>query len=148
LYYRISGLNIELPALRERTDKAKLIQYLHERLRKEEPGPALSQPMLDLLVTHPWPGNMRQLVHVLKVGMAMADEEVLEEWHLPDDFFDDLDAMTQADESSQREQEEPLEQLIPRLLNEFKGNVSQTAKTAGVSRNTVYKYSKPKENDV
>lgn len=151
LYYRISGLNIELPALRERTDKAALIKYLHERLRKEEPGPALSQAMLDLLVTHPWPGNMRQLAHVLKVGMAMADEEELEEWHLPDDFFDDLDAMTQVDDSvegsSQREQDEPLEQLIPRLLNEFKGNVSQTAKTAGVSRNTVYKYSKPKESD-
>jgi sigma-54 dependent transcriptional regulator, acetoin dehydrogenase operon transcriptional activator AcoR len=134
--------------LRERTDKAALIKYLHERLRKEEPGPALSQAMLDLLVTHPWPGNMRQLAHVLKVGMAMADEEELEEWHLPDDFFDDLDAITQVDGSvegsSQREQDEPLEQLIPRLLNEFKGNVSQTAKTAGVSRNTVYKYAKLK----
>ncbi len=151
LYYRISGLNIELPALRERTDKAELIKYLHERLRKEEPGPALSQPMLDLLVTHPWPGNMRQLVHVLKVGMAMADEEVLEEWHLPDDFFDDLDAMMPTDDSVQlsstSEQDEPLEKLIPRLLNEFKGNVSQTAKTAGVSRNTVYKYAKLNEEN-
>ncbi|QRV22546.1 sigma-54-dependent Fis family transcriptional regulator [Marinomonas foliarum] len=151
LYYRISGMNIELPALRERTDKAALIKYLHERLRKEEPGPALSQAMLDLLVTHPWPGNMRQLAHVLKVGMAMADEEELEEWHLPDDFFDDLDAMGQVDDSTSSkagsEQDEPLEDLIPRLLNEFKGNVSQTAKTAGVSRNTVYKYAKPKESD-
>jgi transcriptional regulator with PAS, ATPase and Fis domain len=148
LYYRISGLNIELPALRERTDKTELIKYLHERLRKEEPGPALSQAMLDLLVTHPWPGNMRQLAHVLKVGMAMADEEVLEEWHLPDDFFDDLDAMIPTDDSVQlnstSEQNESLEQLIPRLLSKFKGNVSQTAKTAGVSRNTVYKYGKLK----
>lgn len=148
LYYRISGLNIELPALRERTDKAELIKYLHERLRKEEPGPALSQAMLDLLVTHPWPGNMRQLAHVLKVGMAMADEEELEEWHLPDDFFDDLDSMSQTDDAlqvaSSSEPEEPLEDLIPKLLHEFKGNVSQTAKTAGVSRNTVYKYAKLK----
>nr|WP_198666551.1 sigma-54-dependent Fis family transcriptional regulator [Marinomonas shanghaiensis] len=150
LYYRISGLNIELPALRERADKAELIQYLHNRLRKEEPGPALSPDMLELLVRHPWPGNMRQLVHVLKVGMAMADEEVLEEWHLPDDFFDDLDASASFDvkvPDSSSEHDEPLERLIPRLLSEFKGNVSQTAKTAGVSRNTVYKYAKGKEND-
>ncbi|WP_137168977.1 sigma-54-dependent Fis family transcriptional regulator [Marinomonas sp. FW-1] len=151
LYYRISGLNIELPALRERTDKAELIRYLHERLRKEEPGPALSSDMLELLVRHPWPGNMRQLAHVLKVGMAMADEEELEEWHLPDDFFDDLDAMGQVDDSASSkaasEQDEPLEDLIPRLLNEFKGNVSQTAKTAGVSRNTVYKYAKLKDEN-
>lgn len=148
LYYRISGLNIELPALRERTDKAKLIQYLHERLRKEEPGPALSPEMLALLARHPWPGNMRQLAHVLKVGMAMADESVLEDWHLPDDFFDDLDAAPSFDlteSNSQSDQIEPLERLIPRLLSEFKGNVSQTAKTAGVSRNTVYKYAKAKD---
>jgi sigma-54 dependent transcriptional regulator, acetoin dehydrogenase operon transcriptional activator AcoR len=150
LYYRISGLNIELPALRERADKAELIQYLHNRLRKEEPGPALSPDMLELLVRHPWPGNMRQLVHVLKVGMAMADEEVLEEWHLPDDFFDDLDASASFDvkvPDSSSEHDEPLERLIPRLLSEFKGNVSQTAKTAGVSRNTVYKYAKGKDNN-
>lgn len=147
LYYRISGLNIELPALRERADKAELIRYLHNRLCNEEPGPALSQDMLHLLVSHPWPGNMRQLAHVLKVGMAMADEEVMEEWHLPDDFFDDLDAadfdQTEPDSVGQ---DEPLERLIPRLLHDFKGNVSQTAKAAGVSRNTVYKYAKASEN--
>lgn len=151
LYYRISGLNIKLPALRERSDKAQLIQYLHNRLRKEEPGPTLSKAMLDLLIKHPWPGNMRQLAHVLKVGMAMADEEVLEEWHLPDDFFDDLDHNMESFikvSATDTNHEEPLELLIPRLLHEFKGNVSQTAKTAGVSRNTVYKYAKPKdEND-
>jgi transcriptional regulator of acetoin/glycerol metabolism len=145
LYYRISGLNIELPPLRQRQDKAQLIQYLHNRLRQEEPGPELSAEMLALLVQHPWPGNMRQLVHVLKVGMAMADEDVLEEWHLPDDFFEDLnegnlDSSKSHDAPDDRH--EPLEILIPRLLNEYKGNVSQTAKVAGVSRNTVYKYGK------
>ncbi|MEP0073859.1 MAG: sigma-54-dependent Fis family transcriptional regulator [Marinomonas sp.] len=147
LYYRISGLNIKLPALRERTDKAGLIQYLHNRLRKEEPGPPLSEEMIDLLVEHPWPGNIRQLAHVLKVGMAMADEEILEEWHLPDDFFDDLDAMEGIPLDLNVEKEEPLEKRIPRLLNEFKGNVSQTAKTAGVSRNTVYKYARLKAGE-
>jgi transcriptional regulator of acetoin/glycerol metabolism len=50
-----------------------------------------------------------------------------------------------AESSPTTGQNEPLERLIPRLLNEFKGNVSQTAKTAGVSRNTVYKYGKLKD---
>ncbi len=145
LYYRISGLNIELPALRERKDKAELIKYLHNRLRKEEPGPDLSEDMVDLLAKHPWPGNMRQLAHVLKVGLAMADEEVLEEWHLPDDFFDDLGVIHHCDEMEIHQvnnSEESIEKLIPRLLIEYKGNVSKTAKKAGVSRNTVYKYAK------
>ncbi len=146
LYYRISGLNIELPPLRKRHDKVKLIAYLHARLSQEEPSPPLSDTMLALLEKHPWPGNMRQLAHTLKVGMAMADGDELEEWHLPDDFFDDL--MMSPPESTEVSVDsvatEPLEQLIPRLLSEYKGNVSQTAKAAGVSRNTVYKYTKLK----
>lgn len=143
LYYRISGLNIELPALKLRQDKRELIAYVHERLRAEEPGPALSDAMLDLLEAHPWPGNMRQLVHVLKVGMAMADEDELEEWHLPDDFFDDLNNgidKVDADGDHSDGLKEPIEETITRLLEEYQGNVSRTAKAAGVSRNTVYKY--------
>jgi transcriptional regulator of acetoin/glycerol metabolism len=139
LYYRISGLNIELPSLRDRSDKAELINYVFERLRLEEPALPLSDSLLDMLVRHPWPGNMRQLVHVLKVGMAMADGDELEDWHLPDDFFDELDAPHQPGTSPDVE---PLERLIPRLLKEHNGNVSKTAKAAGVSRNTVYKYSR------
>ncbi|WP_067036779.1 sigma-54-dependent Fis family transcriptional regulator [Marinomonas gallaica] len=143
LYYRISGLNIELPALKLRQDKRELIAYVHERLRAEEPGPALTEAMLDLLEEHPWPGNMRQLVHVLKVGMAMADEDELEEWHLPDDFFDDLNNSADQDDagvSHSDTSKEPIEETIARLLEEHQGNVSRTAKAAGVSRNTVYKY--------
>lgn len=143
LYYRISGLNIELPALKLRQDKRELIAYVHERLRAEEPSPALTEAMLDLLEEHPWPGNMRQLVHVLKVGMAMADEDELEEWHLPDDFFDDLNNSTDQDDagvSHSDTSKEPIEETIARLLEEHQGNVSRTAKAAGVSRNTVYKY--------
>ena len=143
LYYRISGLNIELPSLRDRADKKELIKYVHQRLREEEPGPELTNSLHDLLVRHPWPGNMRQLVHVLKVGMAMADGEPLEDWHLPDDFFDELDKVPA--ESVAKGGEEPLDRLIPRLLREYNGNVSQTAKAAGVSRNTVYKYAKAAE---
>ncbi|MEC8080304.1 MAG: sigma 54-interacting transcriptional regulator, partial [Pseudomonadota bacterium] len=142
LYYRISGLNIELPSLRQRQDKRKLISYVHERLRIEEPGPALSEEMLALLEGHPWPGNMRQLVHVLKVGMAMADGDELEDWHLPDDFFDDL--QTSAQVSEEQSEPESYDVLIPKLLAQTQGNVSQTAKLAGVSRNTVYKYAKEK----
>ena len=138
LYYRISGLNIELPSLRTRQDKRQLISYVHERLRKEEPGPVLSPALLDLLAQHPWPGNMRQLVHVLKVGMAMADGDELEDWHLPDDFFDDLTRQAEP------EVQESYDVLIPKLLAQTHGNVSQTAKLAGVSRNTVYKYAKEK----
>ncbi|WP_341936966.1 sigma-54-dependent Fis family transcriptional regulator [Marinimicrobium sp. C2-29] len=139
LYYRISGLNVELPPLRERADRRKLILYVHERLRREEPGPPLSNQMLELLDQHPWPGNVRQLVFVLKVGMAMADGDPLEDSHLPDDFYDEL-ADKRPVGLKKEADGEPLKELIPRLFKQYQGNVSQTAQAAGVSRNTVYKY--------
>lgn len=133
LYYRIAGLNVELPSLRERTDTKALISFVHQRLVQEEPGPPLSDSMLDLLARHRWPGNIRQLVHVLKVGMAMADGDLLEEDDLPDDFFADT-----ADPVC--EPTEPLSELLPRLYRANDRNIARTARAAGVSRNTVYKY--------
>lgn len=140
LYYRIAGLNVELPSLRERTDKKALIQFVHQLLQQAEPGPPLSEGMLDLLVRHRWPGNMRQLVHVLRVGMAMADGDLLEEDHLPDDFFADTTEPPSV-------QTEPLSELLPRLYRAHGGNISRTARAAGVSRNTVYKYLRPLTTD-
>lgn len=136
LYYRIAGLNVELPSLRERADIKALITFVHQRLLQEEPGPSLSADMLDLLARHRWPGNMRQLVHALKVGMAMADGDLLQEDHLPDDFFADATEPVSI-------QTEPLSELLPRLYRANGGNISRTARAAGVSRNTVYKYLRP-----
>lgn len=136
LYYRIAGLNVELPALRERTDIEALITFIHHRLLQAEPGPPLSAGMLQLLARHRWPGNMRQLVHALKVGMAMADGDLLEEDHLPDDFFADNTEPVSV-------RAEPLSELLPRLYRAHSGNISRTARAAGVSRNTVYKYLRP-----
>lgn len=140
LYYRIAGLNVELPSLRERTDIKALITFVHQRLLQAEPGPPLSASMLDLLARHPWPGNVRQLVHALQVGMAMADGDILEETHLPDDFFADAGEPVSV-------QTEPLDEMLPRLYRANGGNVSRTARAAGVSRNTVYKYLRPLKPD-
>lgn len=141
LYYRISGLNVELPPLRDRQDRKQLIRYVHQLMVKEEPGPPLSNAMVDILDKHPWPGNTRQLVNVLKIALAMADGDEMEDWHLPPDFFEEMKKEAVVDNS----EAEPLEVLVPRLLEEFNGNVSKTAKAAGISRTTVYKYMKSED---
>ncbi|WLQ13132.1 sigma-54-dependent Fis family transcriptional regulator [Hahella aquimaris] len=157
LYYRISGLNLELPPLRERADKAKLIEYVHGRLTRSagETYHPLSADVLAMLADHPWPGNVRQLISILSVALAMADGDPIEDWHIPDDFYDDLNGIGLAEPNGDslgedadgfgdgpaiRNPKEELEAKIVRLYREYGGNVSQTAKAAGVSRNTVYKY--------
>ncbi|GFM88794.1 sigma-54-dependent Fis family transcriptional regulator [Pseudomonas cichorii] len=142
LYYRISGLNIELPPLRERTDKQALVQRIWEQHREPHQRAGFCNEVLDLFEHHPWPGNLRQLNSVIQVALALADEQKITFEHLPEDFF--LDA--QLDE----ERDEPVAALrlkgsfpctedLNHLLQAAGGNISQLAKRLGVSRNTLYK---------
>ena len=152
LYYRISGLNTEVPALRHREDKAALIKYMYNRLQEDEGRIPMSSEVEDLLISHPWPGNMRQLANVLKIAHAMADGGTMEPEHLPADFYDDLNKVMEAPPAAEtneidraesaaiQETAEALENRIQELYRQVGGNVSRTARLAGVSRNTVYKY--------
>ena len=64
LYYRLAGIELELPALRDRSDRRELIRDV---LRSEGGAEAgLSAEAERLLMDYPWPGNIRQLRHVLR----------------------------------------------------------------------------------
>ncbi|MCQ3001973.1 sigma-54-dependent Fis family transcriptional regulator [Pseudomonas syringae] len=140
LYYRISGLNLELPPLRERTDKAALVQRLWDQHREVQQTRGFEPKVLELFDRHPWPGNLRQLSNVIQVALALADDEVIATEHLPDDFFADLEMDLQgmqpvlSDKAQLREVEN-----LDELLRAAGGNISQLAKRLGVSRNTLYK---------
>ncbi|RBC04174.1 sigma-54-dependent Fis family transcriptional regulator [Pseudomonas sp. MWU12-2115] len=138
LYYRIGGLTLELPPLRERSDKEALFKRLWEQHREPTQWAGLSREVLELFTRHPWPGNLRQVSSVMQVALAMAEEQPVKPEHLPDDFFVDLEM-------------EPVE-LAPPLgvdLNDTEalsrellaagGNISHLARRLGVSRNTLYK---------
>ncbi|MDG9923603.1 MULTISPECIES: sigma-54-dependent Fis family transcriptional regulator [unclassified Pseudomonas] len=136
LYYRISGLNLELPPLRERTDKAALFQRVWEHHREPSQWAGLSREVLALFQRHPWPGNLRQLSSVMQIALAMADDQPIRVEHLPDDFFADLE--TEADAPPARE---ALPEILD-LASQYQacgGNISHLARSLGLSRNTLYK---------
>lgn len=91
LYYRIGGLTLELPPLRERSDKQALFKRLWEQHREPSQWAGLSREVLELFGRHPWPGNLRQVSSVIQVALAMAEEQPVRLEHLPDDFFVDLE---------------------------------------------------------
>ncbi|MDM8349539.1 sigma-54-dependent Fis family transcriptional regulator [Pseudomonas sp. sp1636] len=140
LYYRISGLNLELPPLRERSDKAAMFQRIWDYHREPQQAAGLSHEVLALFERHPWPGNLRQLSSVLQIALAMADDQPIRSEHLPDDFFADLQ------EEPEIAPEWPKPQLSAAndgdLAAQFEacgGNISHLARSLGVSRNTLYK---------
>ncbi|KQW40554.1 Fis family transcriptional regulator [Rhizobacter sp. Root404] len=89
LYYRLNGLALRLPALRERTDLEAVARRILQAERPQD-TPALSPRVLDLFRRYRWPGNIRQLANVLRTAAVMsAGEHEITSAHLSDDFLED-----------------------------------------------------------
>jgi transcriptional regulator of acetoin/glycerol metabolism len=142
LYYRIGGLTLELPPLRERTDKQALFKQLWQQHREPTQWAGLSNEVLALFEQHPWPGNLRQVSSVLQVALAMAEEQPIRAEHLPDDFFVDLNGVVPEPASERLDDSMDLAQR----LKAAGGNISHLARELGVSRNTLYKRLKQNED--
>ncbi|ANY90160.1 MULTISPECIES: sigma-54-dependent Fis family transcriptional regulator [Pseudomonas] len=82
LYYRLNGLEVALPALRERSDKAQLLDFL---LRQEANGHAVDLAPLarQALLDFAWPGNVRQMRNVLRTLVALCEDNRIEFSDLP-----------------------------------------------------------------
>ncbi len=144
LYYRLAGLEVHLPPLRERSDRAELIRNVlaDEGLPDAEVSPAA----WDLLMRHPWPGNVRQLHHALRSAVALADGAPLGPEHFPSlaarpvqaaqPQTPALPALPTSPLTADQVQER--EQLLSELAA-HRWNVSHVAKLLGVSRNTLYR---------
>lgn len=154
LYYRINGLSLELPPLRERSDKAALFKRLWQQYREPQQWAGLSKEVLEVFNAHPWPGNLRQLSSVVQVALAMADDLPIKIEHLPDDFLEEfhshqaavsypMELAAETPSASRFNSGETLELDDQTDLNDkllaCAGNVSQLARRLGVSRNTLYK---------
>ena len=130
LYYRIAGLAVVLPPLRERSDRRQLIEQVHARYRDPGQPARLPAAIIELLDQHPWPGNMRELVSVLQVALALAGNGPVGLEHLPAGFLAEAQVPVPiaTEEADLRE-----------LVAQANGNLSAVARGLGISRTTLYK---------
>jgi len=144
LYYRLNGLVLRLPPLRERSDFDVVVQAL---LDSEGNGRStIAAETLALLRRHRWPGNFRQLVHLLRTAVAMAGEgaEIRPE-HLSPDFRDDLAGSTPPEVrvAGRADAGASLDamalSMVEQALQESGGNISAAARALRVSRNRIYR---------
>jgi sigma-54 dependent transcriptional regulator, acetoin dehydrogenase operon transcriptional activator AcoR len=143
LYYRINGLTLMLPALRERNDLAALLDRLLKDLlpdRRVEFDTGVAAAFADFA----WPGNLRQLVNALRTACALLDdnEDRIGWQHLPDDLAEDL-RQRRAPEPVLADASENLRDVsaaaIARAISLSHGNMSEAARRLGISRNTLYR---------
>jgi transcriptional regulator of acetoin/glycerol metabolism len=142
LYYRINGLALMLPALRERKDFAVLLNRLLEETAPGR-GATLDAPVAAAFAAYAWPGNLRQLVSVLRTACALLDdgEDRIGWQHLPDDLAGELRRPVPA--TGPLDATENLHDLsaaaIARTIQLSQGNMSEAARRLGISRNTLYR---------
>jgi transcriptional regulator of acetoin/glycerol metabolism len=136
LYYRLNGLAVSLPPLRQRTDLPALLDLL---LQVEHAEQAEFTPeVMALFKKHPWPGNIRQLHNVVRTALALANGEPITDMHLTQDFLDDMERGVEAmtDKSTL---DNLAGEAIRAALRDHEGNVSAAARQLGISRNTMYR---------
>ncbi len=147
LYYRLNGLVVKLPPLRERTDIEAIITKLLSAETNADRF-TIAPDIMELFKRHSWPGNFRQLTNLLRTAMVMADDDhEIRLEHLPDDFLDDVQLAAEAEPemfaaraiAPNSTLEDVEVSVIRKSLEAHGGNVSATARALGVSRNTIYR---------
>ena len=138
LYYRLNTLEFRIPALRERPeDIAPLARFFIARhcKRYQKRALQLSSAALASLETYHWPGNIRELSHVIERAVLLTAEEVLsaQALSLPplrEPSGERLPPMTL---------EEAELQLIRRALNDSQGNKQKAADQLGITKSSLYR---------
>ena len=161
LYYRLAGVVIHLPPLRERgeDDLEQLVKHALANFGKElgQEGASIEPAAMRLLQTHAWPGNVRELNNVVRralllaAGFAIGVEHVQMAWSRPapsaaaggENLHAHIEQLLQAAKRGEREDvhaqvmEAAERILFPRAFELAGGNQAKAARWLGVARQTV-----------
>ena len=139
LYYRLNVIELKMPALRE---MAQDIPALAMRILEKQAGqlgislPRLDEAAVDVLVRHPFPGNVRELENILERALALCDGQsiTVEDLHLDSNAASAHNEVTTSGELPLPEYLESLEkQAILGALQKTGHNKTAAAKLLGVS---------------
>lgn len=136
LYYRLRVIEIALPPLRVRgkQDVLELAMHFAEDFAKRynKPPPSLALDAEATLLTHAFPGNVRELEHWIESAVVLSDDGVLRASHFPL-------ARPQTPAASEV-LDDVIAEHVRRVLVRLSGNRTEAAKVLGISRNTLAKY--------
>ncbi|MFL6719737.1 MAG: sigma-54-dependent Fis family transcriptional regulator [Burkholderiaceae bacterium] len=146
LYYRLQGLTLTMPPLRERSDRRQLIEHLLRSEQTDCGELSMTPELMDALDQYRWPGNVRQLRNVLRTMVALRRADLLTLADLPEDILRARKAQPPAQLEAVQHQEcllNPLKsaerEALLQVLKRARWNISTVARELGVGRNTLYR---------
>lgn len=158
LYYRLNGVQLRLPSLRERPDRLRLLAHLF-RLEQEALGVTEEMSFEDdvwrVFDRHPWPGNIREARNVLRSSIAVARGKLIAVDDLPADFLQELSpecpgaaeacrSVARDAQCAQEADETSFDladweaRAVRFALASSNGNIAKAARSLGITRATLY----------
>lgn len=146
LYYRLFVIPVHIPPLRDRKQDipiiiANKIYHLAEAYGVSEK--TIDQPIIQLMHTYDWPGNIRELMNVLERLFVLTEGDHISIKNIPQSLFPErqppvIETQHKRSEALKEAMAEEEKDDIERTLKQAKGNKSQAAKLLGISRATLY----------
>ena len=141
LYFRLNVVELQIPPLRERRDDIPpLCSYFLHRFAREfdKTVMSISDEVLALFAAYDFPGNVRELEHVIERAVILAEGQTLKPCHLPERFQNTSHSMLQKNKKIVTLAEKEM-QYIFEVLEAAGGNKSKTAKLLGISRAALWR---------
>jgi two-component system response regulator HydG len=152
LYFRIKGVNIALPALRDRTeDMPELIEYFLKEAAAEVGSKVtgITEAAQTALSNYDWPGNIRQLRNCIRTMVVMCDRDQLDVHDIPPEITQRRQLIAGSRPAAGLgavSLDELEKQAIEETLAKTKGNREKAARILGIGERTLYR--KIKEYDL
>jgi two-component system response regulator AtoC len=138
LYYRLIGLPIMLPPLRERAnDVLVLAKFFVDEYCKENDVKKikLSSKAQNKIFKYPFPGNIRELKAIAELSCVMTDSSTIEEEHITFNSTGSIDTLLQNEMSL----EEYKSRIIKHYLDKYNNDVLNVSKKLGIGKSTIYR---------
>ena len=145
LFYRLRVIQIQIPPLRERAEDVPLLarHYLGRLNRKlNRKVQEITPAAMALLQHYPWPGNIRELVHLLEQIMTFHNPQALDVAHLPDYLSADADPQLPAETYADLKEkllDEAGQKYFQKLMSSYHGNITRVAEHAGLNRRHLHR---------
>lgn len=144
LYYRLLGLPIQLPPLRERGNDVILIaKHFLDQFTKDNQMPRfkISQEAQEKLLQYPFPGNIRELKSIIELAAVMASDQEIK----PQDISYNSSTRIESFLYQEMAMQQYMYRIIRHFLNKYDNNVLEVAKRLDVGKSSLYRYLKEME---
>ena len=143
LYYRLNGIPIRIDPLRKRSED--VIPLAYHFIEKTIKGPSgkgirIHSEAQKTLERYDWPGNARELLHVIQRALYSRKEEIIKQHHLPDYLYHSAVFPRRSDATSLSDYMRSAERyLIEQTLRQVGGNKTRAAALLGIHRTLLYR---------